>query len=306
MSDIKKKQHYVWRHYLRPWANNEQIWTYLKEEGKIIKPGLMGVAQEKHFYKLIEFSDAEEDFLRKYIEHTSPAVVKGLNLDFLTHFTSHYKLKKQLDANSNPNIDKDSISEEIKKLEHNLMEDAHGKMEALGFELLKCQSLVDLKSLEEDDKIFDAIMFLCFQYFRTKSMKRSALQSFEGDRFEELANKTWNIISYSMATTLARSISLDKNLKFVFVKNSNDDHFITGDQPVFNIRNDKGEVTELELYYPLCPETAIRIHFDTSQVEKYIEESVTAEKVEYFNRKVFNNSDFFVFADSNELLEKYK
>jgi|SRR5690554_942578 len=310
MSDIKKRQHYVWRHYLRPWANNEQIWTYLKEESKIINPGLMGVAQEKHFYKLIEFSEDEENFLRKYIEHTSPAVVKGLNLDFLTLFTSHYKLKKQLDTNTNPSLDKDTIGEEIKKLEHNLMEDAHGKMEALGFELLKCQSLEDLKSLEEDDKIFDAIMFLCFQYFRTKSMKKSALKSFQGDRFEELANKSWNIISYSMATTLARSISLDKNLKFVFVKNSTNDHFITGDQPVFNILNDKvnekGEVIELELYYPLCPVTAIRIHFDNKQENKYIEESVTADKVEYFNQKVFDNSDFFVFADSEGLLKKYE
>jgi len=189
MSDIKKKQHYVWRHYLKPWANNQQIWTYFKEEGKIIMSGLMSVALEKHFYKLIEFSDSEENFLRNYIEHTSPAVVKGLNLDFLTLFTVHYKLKKQLDANSNPKIDKDSIREEIKKLEHNLMENAHGKVEALGFELLKCQSLEDLKSLEDNDKIYDAIMFLCFQYFRTKSMKKSVLQSFEGDRYEELAKK---------------------------------------------------------------------------------------------------------------------
>tara|TARA_R110002050_G_scaffold265881_4_gene407086 strand:- start:5325 stop:6257 length:933 start_codon:yes stop_codon:yes gene_type:complete len=310
MSDIKKRQHYVWRHYLRPWASNERIWTYFKEDDKVIQPGLMGVAQEKHFYKLIDLTEAEENFLGKYIEHTSPETVKGLNLDFLTLFTSHSKLKKQLEANSNLKIDKEIINEEIKKLEHNLMEDAHGKMEALGFDLLKCETLDDLKSLAEDDKVFDAIMFLCFQYFRTKSMKKSALQSFQGDKFEELANKTWNIISYSMATTLARSISLDKNLKFAFVANPNADHFITGDQPVFNILNDKvndnGEVTELELYYPLSPSTAIRVHFDPEQTEKYIEESVSEETVDYLNKKVIENSDFFVFADSKEILEKYK
>mgnify|MGYP000966756373 CR=1 FL=1 len=113
-----------------------------------------------------------------------------------------------------------------------------------------------------------------------------------------------------MATTLAKSISLDKNLKFVFVKNSTEDHFITSDQPVFNILNDKvndmGEVTEIEFYYPISPEIAIRLHFDNSQVEKYVEESITSDKVEYFNRKVFDNSDFFIFADSNELLRKYR
>lgn len=308
MSEIKKRQHYVWRHYLRPWAVSESIWTYFKELDKIEKPGLMGVAQEKHFYKLIDLTDAEEKFLGKYIEHTSPVVVKDLNLDFFKLFTSHYKLKKQLENNKDPQIDRDKIAEEIKKLEHNLMEDAHCKMEALGFNLLNCRSLNDLKALNQGDDIYEAIMFLCFQYFRTRSMKKSALKSFEGDGFEELAEKTWNIISYSMATTLARSISLDKNLKFIFIENNTDNHFITGDQPVFNILNDKlngnGEVTDLELYYPLTPQHALTIHFRPEQIEQFENKSADNEMIEFLNDKVLENSDFFVFADSKEQLEK--
>jgi len=310
MSDIKKRQHYVWRHYLRPWGVGESIWTYFKEFDKIEKPGLMGVAQEKHFYQLIDLTDEEEKFLGKFIEHISPEVVKGLNLDFFRLFTSHYKLKKELEENKNPKINKEKIADEIKKLEHNLMEDAHGKMESLGFNLLNCKSIDDLKALNHDDGIYEAIMFLCFQYFRTKSMKKSALKSFQGDKFEELAEKTWNIISYCMATTLARSISIDNNLKFIFIENSTDNHFITGDQPVFNILNDKlnenGEVTDLELYYPISPKFAVTIHFHPDQTDQFVNKSADNTMVDYFNKKVFENSDFYVFADSKEQLEKLK
>lgn len=305
---VVKRQHYVWRHYLRPWAEKESIWTYFIEQDTIRKTGLMGVAQERYFYKLLDFSNEEEKFLKNFIDKTSPNVVKPLNFDFLNLFTSTSKIKKQLVKTINPIIDKEKYTEEIRKLEINLMEIAHGKMENLGQKLIACRSLVDLKAIEKDDYTFDAVMFLCFQYFRTKGMKKSALKAFEGDKFEELAKKTWNIISYTMATTLARSISLDKNLKFIFIENNTDNYFITGDQPVFNILNDKvnenGEVIDLELYYPLTPQHALTIHFRTNQTAKFVNEIADNDRIEYLNKRVVENSDFFVFANSKEQLER--
>src|SRR5680860_163315 len=102
---IVKRQHYVWRHYLKPWADKEYIWTYFKELGKIEKPSLMGVAQEKYFYKLVDISDEDEEYLKKFIERISPKSVKDLNFDFLRLFTFTSKLKKQLEQTTNPIID---------------------------------------------------------------------------------------------------------------------------------------------------------------------------------------------------------
>jgi len=172
---IVKRQHYVWRHYLRPWAKNENIWTFFKELNKTEKTSLMGVAQERYFYKLVDFTDNEETFLKNYIDKFSPKLVKSLNLDFLKLFTSTSKLKKQLEKTINPAIDKDKYAEEIRKLEINLMEHGHGKMEALGHKLISYRTLEDLKTIEQDDYLFDAIMFMCFQYFRTKNMRKSVL-----------------------------------------------------------------------------------------------------------------------------------
>jgi len=305
---IVKRQHYVWRHYLRPWSHNESIWTYFKTLGKIERPSLMGVAEEKYFYKLIDFTDKEEDFLKKYIDKFSPEAVKDLNFDFLKLFTSTSKLKEHLGKNSNPAVDKEKVAEEIKKLEINLMEYAHGKMEALGIRLLQYRNIEDLKTINQDDYIFDAIMFLCFQYMRTKSMRNSALKSFIGGPYEELAKKSWNILSYVTATTLAKNISLDTKLKFTFIENYTTNHFVTCDQPVFNILNDKldkqGEVIGLELYYPITPNHALTIHFRAEQKDKFEGISADNAMVEFLNKKVFENSEFYLFADTKELLEK--
>lgn len=310
MSDLKKRQHYVWRHYLQPWADNENIWTYFKELDKIAKPGLMGVAQEKYFYGLEDFSDEEIAFLKTFVDKTSPAVLKSFNSDLLTLFTSTSLLKRQLASSTNPKVNREFIASEIKILEANAMEDAHCIMENLGSKIIQCRNLEDLKSLSIDDNLYDAIMFLCVQYFRTKTMRKSALKAFNGDKFEGLADKSWNIISFVMATTLARSISLDKNLRLLFIDNNTATPFITGDQPVFNILNDKlndeGEVIELELYYPLTPKCAISVHFRREQLDFSEGKTVDENYVKYLNKKVFDNADYYVFADNEKILEQVK
>lgn len=305
---IVKKQHYVWRHYLRPWANNENLFTYFKQLNKIERTSLMGIAQERYFYRLVDFSDSEETFLKNYIEKFSPAAVKDLNFDFLTLFTSTSKLKKQLEKTTNPKVDKVKYEEEIRKMEINLMEIGHGKMEALGHKLISYRSLEDLKTIEQEDYIFEAIMFLCFQYFRTKNMRSSVMKQFSGTHYEALAEKSWNILSYVIATTVAKNIALDPNLKFIFHENTTIENFLTCDQPVFNILNDivdaSGEVQNLELYYPLSPKYSLTLHFRTDQTDKFVGNNITKEQVDYFNQKVMQNADFYVFSNTKEQLEE--
>ena len=147
---VVKRQHYVWRHYLRSWANNKDvIWTYLKQQDTIIKSNLMGVAQERYFYELIDFTNEEEDFLLKRIDGISDPLVKNLNLDFFYLFTSTSKLKKQLE-NTTTLINKDKRAEEIRNLEINLMEKVHGRFEDLGQKLVLCHNLDELKTINEE------------------------------------------------------------------------------------------------------------------------------------------------------------
>ena len=306
---IVKRQHYVWRNYLRAWSKNDKIWTFMKESNKLFLSDLMGVAQERYFYKLIDLTDTEEAFLKTFIDRNSGHLVKDLNLDYLVLFTSTSKLKKNLDQIINPDIEKEKYAEEIRKLEINLMEISHGKMENLGFNLLKYRNLDQLKIIEKDDYFFDAIMFMCFQYFRTKSTRESVMNSFLNGPHEQLASKTWNILSYVLATNLAQKISLDSRLRFQFIENNTGVPFITSDQPIFNIVSDKvnddGEVVELEFYYPIAPICALAIHFRNDQIEKFNGVSADDSMVMFYNKKVFENADSFVFADSREPLQDF-
>lgn len=310
MSDLKKRQLYVWNNYLRPWADNESIWTYFKDQDKIVKTGLVNVAQEKYFYRLEDFSNEEITFLKTIVDKTSPPVLKSLNSDLLTLFTSTSLLKRQLESNTNQKVNSEFFALDLKKIEANAMEDAHCYMENLGSKIIQCRNLEDLKTLSLNDNLFEAIMFLCVQYFRTKTMRKLALKSFNDNKFENLAVKSWNIISFVMATTLARSISLDKNLRLVFIENNTTTPFIAGDQPVFNILNDnlneQGEVIELELYYPLTPKCAISLHFRPQQLDLIEGKTAEANYVKYLNKKVYYNADFYVFADNEEILKQVK
>lgn len=300
MSNLKKRQHYVWRKYLRAWTTDDSIWTLLKEQDKVLKIGLMGVAQEKYFYELVDLSDTEEAFLEKFINHISPESVRSLNLDFFNLFTSHYKLRKQLSESKLITIEKDKLEAKIRELEVNLMEDSHCIFESIGNKITNCRIPADLEFLESEDDFFETIMFLCFQYFRTKKMKKSVLKSFENEKNFSV-EKFWNIISYSMSTILARNLSLDQNLKFLVYDNQTDQAFLTNDQPIFNILNDdedeNGYVKKLELYYPISPKLAFSIHFrnQTDKIENII---INKNMVNWFNERIIENSNEFIFSEN--------
>ncbi len=186
MSTVKK-QHYVWRNYLRPWADNEKIQTYFIAERKIELINLMGVAQQRYFYKLIDLTGDEELFLKEFIKKSGDEADISFYLTFLELFTITSKMKKDLDKEFP--IKNDQYENLIKELEINLMEQAHGMVENLGFKLINYRNIDDLKTIEKDDYMFDAIFFLCVQYFRTKNIQKAVQKTFQGNRMEELAKK---------------------------------------------------------------------------------------------------------------------
>jgi hypothetical protein len=119
MSKIKKKQHYVWRNYLRAWAEDEKIWTFLNKQNKVYKTNLMNVVQERYFYELIDLTDFEIKILKEYINGSHESV-QGWQSDFLLKFTIHTSLKKAFEKNKS-----DEIYKKLREIEINSMEDSH-------------------------------------------------------------------------------------------------------------------------------------------------------------------------------------
>lgn len=308
MSTIKKRQHYVWRNYLRGWADKkDHIWALKKDENKILYPELMGVAQEKYFYRVHELSKPEIDFMWRFIEEKTPIVVRGFCFDLLNGYIIVTNLKSTLSSKSG--VDKD-IEEEARRAEINMFEDIHCMFEEFGEKILQCKSIEDLQSMEDED--WDAALtFMMFQYMRTKNMRTSIVSGFNEDSVQwgALADKVWPLMSSIQAITMGRNLSIDTTIKFKLLDNKTTLHFLTTDQPIINyvgdISDDKGYAKELELYYPLSPQIALYIHFNVEQAEKFVVENLDEERVESYNRKMIDNSHMWVFSDTQEQLESY-
>lgn len=301
---IVKRQHYVWRAYLRAWASNDSIYTYILDKNKVEKTSLMKVAQEKYFYKLIELSDFEIEQLEKFISKSHESL-HGIQGDVLFAFKSYTYIKRQLNENPIP-----QIADKLREIEVNSLEKTHGMIEGFGGNLISCRTKEDFDKLfSNSQEKYKAIIYLCVQYLRTRRMKNLIKDAFKGETKKILVN-TWSIFSFVLATNIAMNVALNPDLKVRFFNNINRESFLTGDQPVINLLAEdidkNGHVKKIEFYYPISPEVAITIHFDERQTETVDEIFINESMLEYFNQFLADNSEKFVFSSSLDDLVTYR
>lgn len=67
---MKKKQHYVWKHYLKPWSENGQIWC--NRNGNIFKTSLKNIGQQRFFYKAEKLNEFEFSIVKCVIKTMHP------------------------------------------------------------------------------------------------------------------------------------------------------------------------------------------------------------------------------------------
>lgn len=124
---------------------------------------------------------------------------------------------------------------------------------------------------------------------------------------KDTTSRTINIISMIAASAIAIQMSLlyDKCL-FQMLINDTDTSFITGDQPVINIKSDNinektGYANSVEFYYPISPKIALLIdpEFGAFRCEKT---SVTGDEVKGYNALMFANSHEQVYAEDEKHL----
>lgn len=91
----KKRHHYVWRHYLGAWCEKDKIWCL--RDMKIFQSGLMGVAQEKYFYKLQRLTPKEIDLVRKlFVDQHKGHVMWAALENWIALFEYPFQLADQI------------------------------------------------------------------------------------------------------------------------------------------------------------------------------------------------------------------
>jgi len=304
---VKKKHHYVWKEYLKSWSENKQVPALIKKSEKIIKTNPEGLAQQRYFYALEEFSQEEEVILKKLVNQWSKKSTLKINLEFYELFTSYSNLKrltKTIDLNDPKN---DELKENLNLLRTNTMEDSHLIFENFGKKLISIRKYEDLAFLDDEKDFFFTMIFISFQYLRTKNMQLKIKAGI--DKFDYLSPKFLNFLPFIYATNIADSLTHDKQTRFIFLENTSEIDFITSDQPLINNMidqlNDGGSIAQLDIYYPITPRIALLIHYQ-EQKEKYRTISLNSLDVKKYNKTIYNHSNEFVFASSTEQLEEYK
>lgn len=312
MGDLKIKQHYVWKKYLRAWTTDDKnIWVKMLKYSSVKEVPLASIAQEKKFYQLVDITDEEEKFIANFIDKMCHESLKPLLRDFLMSFTAHTKLRKQLDnLKLNPDdVKRKFIEEEINEVEMNMMENTHCIFENYGHKLTSCKTPADVFFMQDEDSFMETMLFLAVQYFRTKKMHINVSKEFEGNPYNLRPEKIWNIISFAMAAKFGRALALNPKLRVRIYDNRTDSNFLTNDQPIFNIlgdsKDDDGNTTELELYYPITTKLAICLHFN-NQPEKIKSIPVNTEVVKFFNDQMILNAEEFIFSQSESQLKEIK
>ncbi|WP_323950233.1 DUF4238 domain-containing protein [Aeromonas caviae] len=302
---IKRRHHYVWRKYLKAWAQGDLIWCL--RNNNIFKSNLMGIAQERDFYKLNELSEADIDFIKRYIKSIPDQNLRNLCQGWAINFIASSELIRSIRAKY-PEGENEEIDKEVDRLIYNTEEDLHSEIEISSIHTIE-------KLIARREDVFDNrndyvkfIHYICTQYTRTNSMKQKAILSIPNTLPVDMS-KVWNIFSHIIATSVGLSIIREEGQwSVVTLINQSSTPFITTDQPVINtfaaFDHQPEENHELELYYPLSPTIAILLTKKTSQGEREV--IIDNQQADVYNSSMVSLACEQIFSSSKAELELLK
>ena len=199
MSNKKRRHHYIWRYYLKPWLDENKV--HCLRDGKIFQTHPMNIGQQRDFYKLKDLTAEDIDFIWKLAIEPAQGHLRRLHINLINNFTSIFKIKNVLDSKG---IDDSDINDIIDLAIHNLEEDLHGGIESIGKKYLKLLYEENTDFWENEDDAMHFSYFISTQYMRTLRMRATVLSQFEGTLLDR-GIKIWNILAHIFATNVAWS-----------------------------------------------------------------------------------------------------
>jgi len=300
MTGKKRKQHYVWKFYLKQWFNKQ---IHCLQGTNVFKSSLEGIANKRDFYKLTNLNDEDISNIKDLVIDNSPEILKEIHNKYIDILTSPFKLERLT-----KNIGKYNKESElfVDQLKTNVHENYHEKIESLSIEYLSMLYDKNLAFLETDEGRSNFLYYLCMQFTRTTKMKNNVIKATKHQNKIDV-EKIWGCISLMLATNLAFNLNRKLEFKFKLLINNSKVPFITGDQPVLNtfayLKPLDEEIKELEFYYPITPKLAILFNNETGAINRVIE---LDSEVHEFNRYILKGAENQVYSDDEVLLHYYK
>jgi hypothetical protein len=298
---VTKRQHYVWRYYLKQWTDNIGKISCCRN-GNVFSSDLTKIGVEKLFYQLIDISDYEASLVEALsIFSNLPNELKQMDKSWLDTYRlpfEYIKKFKELGFND------DKI---FQKIIDETEENVYCTIEEIGKPFLEKLYKEDSTFYDNKDDKTDFNIYICEQFFRTKK-RLEAIKSITTANINY--GKIWGPMRHIFATNLAYNLTnrTDKIFKLFLLKNRTNINFITGDQPVINrysTKENQGKpLDKFEFYYPITPRLSILLTENDYEDDELIINDDS--KVYEFNDLIFVNSQEQIYATSQNELERYK
>src|SRR6266851_4277718 len=92
MSQKKRKQHYVWEHYLSAWTVSGRVWCQIGT--KRFATSTENVAHERDFYRLQDMSEVDLRVIEQAIVQPARPHVRELTRRWIPMFTSLFEIRR--------------------------------------------------------------------------------------------------------------------------------------------------------------------------------------------------------------------
>ena len=285
MGNITKRQHYVYRAYLRSWADNEDLVWCIINQTKLTKTNLMNIAQSSYFYKQSEpYSLNELEFLYRLAQGNKQLMPYQMQMiDSYNGFINLYQTFKGY-----PNDDlARRLDEKMKQSEENIQ----GIIERLGLPILEKLKQGDISFLDNFDNRSQLYYFVAEQMSRTRKVKEDLSAATNTVKWFVDTAKIMNPLSHIASQKIAFMMVAQK-YGVVLMESKTCKNFITGDQPVVAIKDKENVV---EYYYPITPKISILLspkdnHKDKTKIV------LSYSQIEYYNNLIKEESKYFLIA----------
>ena len=337
-----KKQHYVWRGYLKRWNENEdrfgKVYVYRKNvlgnQPEIEYALLENVGFRKYFYDMTGFSKADVSVVSQLIAHIQKDNLVPLGLDhellgnanaerdFIETLMGQYEdidnkhqfLDKMISGDLS--FYQDSLVQEtLNELYDEVMNALFGSRKKSDVELMT-DTLNAMEHIEDENLKHEFHRFFFMQHQRSPVILENQVKNFETLKSQYSTIKDINTNFYAnslmifFVETIAINVSNKMHTWIERYNNKTNIPFVTTDTPVVNLTGMKF-LEKNEFYYPVSPKIAIKLCV-TSKGSKYgraknICLDITDEnEVKKLNLTMVKNCYNEVFSDEEDILKSIR
>lgn len=314
MNQVTKKQHYVWRHYLAPWTDNNSSTGKIAclRNNKVFTTSLTNIAHENYFYEAKKPTEQEKALVRLITGAHASDVQKKMNEEWLEFYCAPSDLA-DLTSPLFPLFEPQEIKEKsqvLKDIAIEHVENLHSVIESTGIDFLERLRKNDISFWENEDDREKFSFYLCNQYFRTKRSRDAIIKAFilslkGNEYFKDICpDNIWIPLTLIFASNVGLYVA--HNFSAVLLR-ANADFFIVGDQPVVNTHSTfdiSVSPDAMELFYPITPKLGLLMTMDSQYASGEIK-NIPASDVKKYNSIEFKVSREQIFAKDKTQLELF-